>query len=99
MKSGKNKRGQIGSLAVSGTWLLLALSALLNYGCAGLVSQTAQKQPGTQSPTVSITSPAAGTTVTGTVSVTANASSTIGIASVQFQVDGANNGAADTTSP
>lgn len=99
MKSGKNKRGQIGSLAVSGTWLLLALSALLNYGCAGLVSQTAQKQPGTQPPTVSITSPAAGTTVTGTVSVTANASSTIGIASVQFQVDGANNGAADTTSP
>ncbi|MEO8592799.1 MAG: Ig-like domain-containing protein [Candidatus Solibacter sp.] len=48
-------------------------------------------------PTVSITAPAPGA-VTGSVSVTANASSTVGMASVQFQLDGANLGAAVTGS-
>jgi hypothetical protein len=50
-------------------------------------------------PTVSITAPVAGATVSGTITVSATASSSIGIASVQFQVDGANSGAADTTAP
>ena len=50
-------------------------------------------------PTVSITAPASGTTVSGTVSVTANASSSIGVASVQFQLDSANVGSVVTTSP
>lgn len=50
-------------------------------------------------PSVSITSPVAGTTVSGTVSLTATASDSSGIASVQFQVDGTNLGAADTTTP
>jgi hypothetical protein len=50
-------------------------------------------------PTVSITSPASGATVSGTVTVTATASSSVGIASVQFQLDGTNVGSADTTSP
>jgi hypothetical protein len=43
-------------------------------------------------PVVSITSPATGAPVSGTVSITVNATSTIGMASVQFQVDGANFG-------
>jgi hypothetical protein len=50
-------------------------------------------------PTVSITSPANGATVSGTVSVTANASDNVGVASVQFLLDGANLGALDVTSP
>ena len=50
-------------------------------------------------PTVSITAPTAGATVSATVTVSATATSSIGIASVQFQVDGVNSGAADTTSP
>jgi hypothetical protein len=50
-------------------------------------------------PTVAITSPLAGTTISGTTTVTATASDSNGIASVQFQVDGTNLGAADTTSP
>src|SRR5216684_799029 len=50
-------------------------------------------------PTVSITSPTNGATVSGTISVVASASSSVGIASVQFLVDGANFGAPATTSP
>jgi len=53
----------------------------------------------TTPPTVSITAPASGATVSGTVSVTANASDNVGVASVQFQLDGANLGSLDTASP
>ncbi|MGB7680210.1 MAG: Ig-like domain-containing protein [Candidatus Acidiferrales bacterium] len=55
----------------------------------------------TTPPTVSITAPASGATVSGTVTVTASASASGGatIASVQFQVDGTNVGSADTSSP
>src|SRR3989449_7805071 len=44
-------------------------------------------------------SPANGATVSGTITVTANASDNVGVASVQFQLDGANLGSLDTTSP
>jgi len=51
-------------------------------------------------PTVSITAPANGATVSGTaVTVAATASDNVGVAGVQFKVDGANLGAEDTTSP
>ena len=53
----------------------------------------------TTPPTVSITSPVSGATVSGTISITATASDNVAVASVQLQVDGANSGAADTTSP
>ena len=53
----------------------------------------------TTPPTVSITSPSNNATVSGTVSVSANASDNVGVATVQFQVDGNNVGSADTTSP
>ncbi len=55
--------------------------------------------PDTTPPTVSVTSPPEGTTVSGTVSVTADASDNIGVAGVQFLLDGANLGAEDTTAP
>ena len=48
-------------------------------------------------PTISITSPASGATVSGSVSVTTSVSSNT--TSVQFKVDGANTGAAITTAP
>lgn len=48
-------------------------------------------------PTVSVTAPA---TATGNVALSSNAIDTLsGIASVQFKVDGVNQGAADTTAP
>jgi len=50
-------------------------------------------------PSVSITAPATGSTVSGTVTVAANATDNGGVAGVQFQLDGAPLGAEDTTSP
>jgi hypothetical protein len=50
-------------------------------------------------PSVSVGSPANGATVSGTTTVTAAATDSVGVQSVQFRVDGANVGAADTTSP
>lgn len=56
--------------------------------------------PDTTPPTVSITAPASGSTVSGTsVTISANASDNLGVAGVQFKVDGANLGAEDTSSP
>ena len=52
----------------------------------------------TQPPVVSFTSPAAGTVV-GTIAVQASASDNVGVASVQFRVDGVALGAADTVAP
>jgi hypothetical protein len=61
--------------------------------CGGIVDTTA--------PTVSVTSPSAGATVSGSsVALSANASDAgSGVAGVQFKVDGANVGSEDTTSP
>lgn len=50
-------------------------------------------------PTVSLSAPATGTTVTGAVNVTANAADNVAVSSVQFKLDGANLGAADVASP
>jgi hypothetical protein len=55
--------------------------------------------PDTTLPAVSITSPSSGATVSGTVTVSANASDDVGVAGVQFQLDGAPLGTEDTTSP
>ena len=52
----------------------------------------------TTAPTVTLTAPSAGT-VSGTVTVTASASDNVGVAGVQFRLQGANLGAEDTTSP
>src|SRR4051794_6387352 len=49
-------------------------------------------------PTVSITSPANGSTVSGTVTIAASASDNVGVAKVEFYVDGAIR-TTDTTSP
>ncbi|HEY6504384.1 MAG TPA: Ig-like domain-containing protein [Chitinophagaceae bacterium] len=54
--------------------------------------------PDVQFPTVSITSPAAGD-VLGTISVTADAGDNVGVAGVQFLIDGVNLGAEDISAP
>jgi hypothetical protein len=53
----------------------------------------------TTPPTVSMAAPGSGTTVSSAVTVSANASDNVGVASVQFMLDGANVGAALTASP
>ena len=50
-------------------------------------------------PTVAITAPTAGASLTGTTSVSANASDNLGVTSVQFMLDGANLGTAVTQAP
>ena len=50
-------------------------------------------------PTVTLASPSAGTTVNGSVTVTATAADDIGVTSVQFLLDGAPLGDADTEAP
>src|SRR5206468_72199 len=53
----------------------------------------------TTAPSVSITSPANGATVSASVNVTANASDNVGVVGVQFKLDGANLGAEVTSAP
>ena len=55
--------------------------------------------PDTTPPTVAVTSPGNGATVSGTTTIAANASDNVGVAGVQFFVDGAAHGAEDTTAP
>lgn len=55
--------------------------------------------PDTTPPTVSITAPVDGATVSGTAPISAAASDNVGVAGVQFLLDGANLGAEDTTDP
>jgi Bacterial Ig domain len=63
-------------------------------------SFAATNAPDTTPPTVSLTAPKNGATVSGTaVWISATASDSKGVASVQFEVDGTNIGAADTRSP
>jgi hypothetical protein len=68
------------------------LSAASNEATA---SATADTTP----PTVSITAPPAGSTVSGAVALSAAASDNVGVVGVQFKVDGANVGTEDTTAP
>lgn len=53
----------------------------------------------TTPPIISVTSPSAGSTISGTVTVTANATDAGGMAGVQFKIDGNILGAEDTVSP
>lgn len=50
-------------------------------------------------PTISFSAPTNSATVSGSQTVTANASDAVGVAGVQFKLDGANLGAEDTTAP
>ena len=50
-------------------------------------------------PTVALTTPASGATVSGTITVSANASDNVGVAGVQFLLDGASLGAEVTRAP
>jgi hypothetical protein len=50
-------------------------------------------------PQVTLTAPAGGATVSGSVTLSANASDDVGVAGVQFYVDGVKVGSEDTTAP
>jgi hypothetical protein len=78
--------------------LLTSCATLLYSGCAGLTSPAAKSQINTP-PTVSITSPASGAQVSGTITVSANATDSVAVKSLQFQVDGHGVGSAITSAP
>ena len=62
-------------------------------------ASTTPLPPDTTPPTVTITSPTDGTTISGTVTVSANATDNVTVAGVQFQLNGTNLGAEDTVAP
>src|SRR6267142_1189860 len=87
-----------------------SLSAVARDGLLGLqfssasISVTVNNAPppppaDTTPPTVSITFPGNGQAVSGTVTVKADASDNVGVAGVQFSIDGNNLGAEDTSAP
>src|SRR2546422_903173 len=53
----------------------------------------------TMPPSVSVTAPSAGATVSGTITVSVNATDNVGVAGVQFKLDGVNLGAEVTVAP
>ena len=55
--------------------------------------------PDTTPPTISLTTPAPGSSVSGVVAVAADAADDIGVAAVQFLIDGSNLGSPDTVAP
>ena len=78
----------------------VARDALGNTSTAPAVAVTvANTPPDTVPPTVSVTAPAAGATVSGSVQVTADATDSGGVVGVQFRLDGQALGAEDTTAP
>jgi fibronectin type 3 domain-containing protein len=79
-------------------YLVVAADAAGNTGPPSN-ERSATVTPDSTAPSVSITSPAAGATVSGTVPVAANAADDRNVTSVQFKVDGADVGAADTGAP
>ncbi|HXT42256.1 MAG TPA: Ig-like domain-containing protein, partial [Candidatus Angelobacter sp.] len=83
--------------AVSGMQFVL-YDGRATFDLSGKSSQTAASDA--TPPTVSMTAPANGATVSGSsVAVTANASDNVGVSSVQFKLDGANLGVPFRTAP
>jgi hypothetical protein len=71
----------------------------VHSGTAVSGDSTFTTSPDKTPPSVSITSPAANATLSGTVTLTATASDDVAVASVQFRVDSGNIGAPITTAP
>ena len=77
------------------TLTAVARDAAGNRTTATAVPVTVDNTP----PTAALTAPADGTTVSGTLTVTANATDGVGVAGVQFLLDGNPFGAEDATAP
>jgi len=75
----------------------IARDAMGNRGTATGVAVVVTND--TTAPTVSVTSPAGGATVTGSITIDATATDNVGVVGVQFTLDGVNLGAEQTTAP
>ena len=86
--------------ATSYSYTVAAVDAAGNVSTPSTAaSATTLAASDTTPPTVSITAPTAGATVSGTITVTATAADNVGVADVQFQLDGVNLGADLTAAP
>jgi hypothetical protein len=85
--------------ASNGSHVLTAVASDGAGNTATATSVTVTVNNDTTAPTVAVTAPAAGSTVSATVTVSANASDNVGVAGVQFKLDGANLGAEVTAAP
>ena len=82
------------------TYTVVAVDAAGNVSAqSSSVSATTTATTDTTPPTVSISSPTSDSTVSGTVTVSAIASDNVGVAGVQFLLNGLNLGTEDTASP
>lgn len=94
--SGRNWAGVIDEVRIYNR----ALSATDIQDLYNLTTTSGPPSSDTQAPAVSLTMPTSGTTVSGvSVTVSADASDDVGVAAVQFLLDGASLGSEDTTSP
>lgn len=85
----------------SGTHTLIVRGREANTQLGTITITPTDRPPGdTTAPTVSITAPANNATVSGSaVTVSANATDNVGVAGVQFKLNGADLGAEDTSAP
>lgn len=83
----------------SHTLTATARDAAGNRATSDAVPITVSNASDATAPSVVITAPVDGASVTDTITIAANAADTGGVAGVQFQVDGVNLGAEDTTQP
>jgi len=85
--------------ADSGSTFVVVVSNTAGTVTSAAATLTANAASDTTPPAVSVTAPANAATVSGTVTVSANATDNVAVASVQFQLDGANLGSLDTATP
>ena len=86
----------------NGNYMLAAVARDSNQNLAtstSVVVTVNNATSDTTAPSVSFTAPASNSTVSGTITVSANASDNVGVAGVQFRLDGAALGVEDTNSP
>jgi hypothetical protein len=85
---------------VSTTLTFAAAGGTLSTILTGIgAAATPPPQTDTTPPTVAVTAPVAGNTAKSTVTISASASDNVGVAGVQFQLDGVKLGAEVTTQP
>lgn len=78
----------------------VARDAAGNVTASSARSVTVQNQSSDMTlPSISLSAPSSGVTISGTVTVSASASDNVGVASVQFVLNGVNLGAPDATAP
>src|SRR5581483_4953288 len=87
------------NLAPPGDYMLFLVDSNGVPSVAQMVRVGGAAPADTTAPSVSLATPSNGATVSGSTSVAASASDNIGVASVQFLLDGAALGAPDTTAP